>query len=412
MKVNYHDEEETAVTTTIGNKSPIPRNSVIHAPIRLQVVSSDEVNTVPATKCSLSPQGSHIKPPPLCRLESIKRDNMTYNDLSKLCYEFQTIFPPSYPSNNTTNVPLIPQEWITFKESLLSCHESRAGRDCQRFATDPTTGNVMRLVTGSVPILSDGRILLVSSGRGNSWILPKGGWESDEPLEFSAMRETFEEAGILGTFGPQLTVIEYEKRKAKKRRLEMETTTSLTKKYDSSAASLSGGSSAYHSEEEVTTGAELAYANISQKPISSPIEDEYEVRTKSPSPPHKPCISSRIRDTMACSSTSIQEKLDEISVASTFSIVSDISTSCTHIRMLMFPVYVLEVREHWPESGRARKAVDIDTAIEMMSNRPEFQQVLIEVKEKGYHLQPHKRIHNIERNYLNNSDDMNPEANI
>jgi hypothetical protein len=53
---------------------------------------------------------------------------------------------------------------------------------------------------------------------------------------------------------------------------------------------------------------------------------------------------------------------------------------------------VLEVREHWPESGRARKAVDIDTAIEMMKSRPEFQQVLVEVKEKGYHLKPHGRI--------------------
>ena len=58
----------------------------------------------------------------------------------------------------------------------------------------------------------------------------------------------------------------------------------------------------------------------------------------------------------------------------------------------LFPLYVLEVREHWPESGRARKVVEIDTAIEMMKSRPEFYQVLIEVKEKGYHLKPHRRI--------------------
>jgi hypothetical protein len=56
--------------------------------------------------------------------------------------------------------------------------------------------------------------------------------------------------------------------------------------------------------------------------------------------------------------------------------------------MAMFPLYVLEAREHWPESGRARKVVDIDTAIEMMKSRPEFHQVLVEVKKKGYHLNP------------------------
>lgn len=58
--------------------------------------------------------------------------------------------------------------------------------------------------------------------------------------------------------------------------------------------------------------------------------------------------------------------------------------------MYMYPLYVLEVRETWPESGRARKAVDIDTAIEMVAERPEFQRVLLEVKEKGYHLVPSK----------------------
>ena len=58
----------------------------------------------------------------------------------------------------------------------------------------------------------------------------------------------------------------------------------------------------------------------------------------------------------------------------------------------MFPLYVLEVRENWPENGRARKVVDIDTAIDIMSQRPEFHQVLIEVKENGYHLKPHGQL--------------------
>jgi len=67
-------------------------------------------------------------------------------------------------------------------------------------------------------------------------------------------------------------------------------------------------------------------------------------------------------------------------------------SSTSRIRMYMYPLYVLEVRETWPENGRARKAVDIDTAIEMVSERPEFQRVLLEIKEKGYHLTPGKYV--------------------
>jgi hypothetical protein len=83
---------------------------------------------------------------------------------------------------------------------------------------------------------------------------------------------------------------------------------------------------------------------------------------------------------------------DAKSLCSIASCRSDASSSCGYVRLTMFPLYVLEVREHWPESGRARKVVEIDTAIEMMKSRPEFYQVLIEVKEKGYHLKPHRRI--------------------
>ena len=54
--------------------------------------------------------------------------------------------------------------------------------------------------------------------------------------------------------------------------------------------------------------------------------------------------------------------------------------------MMLYPLYVQKVYDDWPESGRFRKAVDIDTAIEMMNNRPELKAVLIEVKERGLHL--------------------------
>jgi diphosphoinositol-polyphosphate diphosphatase len=43
------------------------------------------------------------------------------------------------------------------------------------------------------------RIMLISSKRyPDEWIIPKGGWESDESRERSAEREAWEEAGVLG----------------------------------------------------------------------------------------------------------------------------------------------------------------------------------------------------------------------
>ncbi len=49
---------------------------------------------------------------------------------------------------------------------------------------------------------------------------------------------------------------------------------------------------------------------------------------------------------------------------------------CTHIRLTMFPIYVLDVQENWPDRGIARKIVDIDTAIHIMSSQPEFKSFL------------------------------------
>ena len=62
------------------------------------------------------------------------------------------------------------------------------------------------------------------------------------------------------------------------------------------------------------------------------------------------------------------------------------STSYSYVQMTLFPLYVQKIEQEWPEKGRLRKAVDIDTAIAIMSNRPEFRQALIEVKERNLHL--------------------------
>ena len=86
----------------------------------------------------------------------------------------------------------------------------------------PTPAKLIRLTTGCVPIMKDGRdpvMLVVPEGGMDS---TQGGWESDETLAESAIRETYEEAGVTGTLGPVLSDVEYETRKAKKRRLERE----------------------------------------------------------------------------------------------------------------------------------------------------------------------------------------------
>jgi diphosphoinositol-polyphosphate diphosphatase len=54
-------------------------------------------------------------------------------------------------------------------------------------------------VAGVVPLSSDKtRVLLIQSTRRNGWVLPKGGWELDEPTaSAAACREAWEEAGII-----------------------------------------------------------------------------------------------------------------------------------------------------------------------------------------------------------------------
>lgn len=54
-----------------------------------------------------------------------------------------------------------------------------------------------RLVAGVVPLSRDQKyVLLIQSTRRKGWVLPKGGWESDETCEEAATREAWEEAGI------------------------------------------------------------------------------------------------------------------------------------------------------------------------------------------------------------------------
>ncbi|KAG6019635.1 hypothetical protein E4U19_006974 [Claviceps sp. Clav32 group G5] len=70
--------------------------------------------------------------------------------------------------------------------------QSRTGRNKQRYNSKGE-----RLVAGVVPLSRDQKyVLLIQSTRRKGWVLPKGGWESDETCEEAATREAWEEAGI------------------------------------------------------------------------------------------------------------------------------------------------------------------------------------------------------------------------
>lgn len=52
-------------------------------------------------------------------------------------------------------------------------------------------------MAGVVPLTEDKNyVLLIQSTRRKGWVLPKGGWESDEECSEAAQREAWEEAGI------------------------------------------------------------------------------------------------------------------------------------------------------------------------------------------------------------------------
>ena len=389
-----------------------------------------------------------IKAPPSATA-SMQRQAFSHIDLSKLCWDMSAVPAPApgdgdkrngSGSNGTSSLDqpsavgtsgssssassaaeLAGAKCVPGPTPVVERTVSRTGRETQRWATDPHTGQLIRLTTGCVPIMKDGRILFCSSSRKEAWILPKGGWESDETLEESAMRETFEEAGVLGTLGPVLDEIEYETRKAKKRRLEREnlikTMMEEQRRGSVTGATSNGGtgtSAGASSEDELKAVDTTSASGDSSKNMAAaggaPTEDTNIPRNIDPkpppndgsmSPPAAPVASAngeaakpvfRIQQLQQLQHAGLNGggagtgADDNASVASVASMASDASTSCTHARMRLFPLYVSEVRDEWPESGRARKVLDIDAAIAMMEHRPEFQRALIEVRDRRLHL--------------------------
>ncbi|EDQ89949.1 uncharacterized protein MONBRDRAFT_18868 [Monosiga brevicollis MX1] len=97
-----------------------------------------------------------------------------------------------------TSMPALPSS----PNDSRSVAPARQGRDNQRYGADGT-----RLVSGCVPFRCTPAgldVLLITNRKKTHWIIPKGGWETDESAEEAAIRETYEEAGAQGTIVTKL----------------------------------------------------------------------------------------------------------------------------------------------------------------------------------------------------------------
>jgi len=247
---------------------------------------------------------------------------------------------------------------------------SRNGRETQRWYTDPVTHILYRRTTGCIPILENGKILFCSASRKKDWILPKGGWEKDEAMEESAIRETFEEAGVFGIIGPTLSEIEFETRKGKKRRIDFEEVQRKAKLIRE--AQSSSPKPVSPTEEGYVAPIPAFSKNRVISSFSSADSDAYQAENET--------TTSRILGQSVGQSKPIHSDGETASVA------SETSLSHTHVKMSLFPLYVTEVRKEWPEQGRFRKVVDIDKAIQMTESRPYFQDALKELKQRNLHI--------------------------
>lgn len=321
------------------------------------------------------------KAPPTCD-PSLKKEGKTTEEISKYAFasgvpiipafveeeSAPTAFPVSSASSacsteNTGELSATPADkQRKINKSMLLRTESRQGRESQRWSTEADTQQRVRLVTGCVPILTGGRILFVSASRKPEWILPKGGWEQDETMQESAIREAYEEAGVLGTLGSALDPIQYETRKSKKRRSEI---AELQRKCNSfEDVTLEEAKDQNHST-----------STLSMEPIQDPQTSDAFLKM---SPANHSILSDAVVNR-------IRESKPKIRCDETSSNASD-SSSYSFVKLTMFPLYVSDIKDSWPECGRYRKIVHIDEAIEMLESREELRAALIQVKEKKLHL--------------------------
>lgn len=278
----------------------------------------------------------------------------------------------------------------TFTNNLIKDNSSRQGRSLQRWLVHSLTGDLVRQVAGTIPITRDGRIVLVSASRKSEWILPKGGWDTNETKKECAARETFEEGGLLGRLGGCLDPIDYETGKARKRRLSQMTGGSV------GVGTLGGTGAGESKAGDKVEGGKREGCEGLRPPLHKRVKTGDEA-SKSPTGPElTSSLSKKAGSSDSCSSGSSSVNNDAASAAHP-SLAPAASTPAattsfdpknySYVRLSLFPLYVSSVKSDWPEKGRVRKLVDIDEAIRIMEaeNRPYFKRGLEMVKERGLH---------------------------
>lgn len=358
----------------------------------------------------LSNMIGRIKPKPVCVDAALKQQSMSYEEISKSVFvttidgpktnttansnsEISVVSSSSSSTASRENGLLLDNPTMDWKETVASSsfadggfvHRkseserinlkvktqtiSRNGRQTQRWYTDPATHTLYRKTTGCIPVLKDGKVLFCSASRKSEWILPKGGWEKDEAMEESAIRETFEEAGVFGIIGPTLGEIEFETRKGKKRRIEFEEVQRKAKLIREAQSSSPKG--VPQTEEGMT---HVVSSSVTEDVVCREEKNEAE---------------KTIQRSQSQDQQQQQQQLKIIQHSSdgdNGSVASETSSSHAHVKMSLFPLYVTEVMETWPEQGRFRKVVDIDEAIRISEARPYFQKALKELKERNLHV--------------------------
>lgn len=99
---------------------------------------------------------------------------------------------------------------ISIEKMVSRVSHPRTGRHLQRY-----DNRGFRLVVGCVPYRYRNteeassideviEVLVINAQNGKGMLFPKGGWEKDESMEEAAIRETLEEAGVLGSIESKL----------------------------------------------------------------------------------------------------------------------------------------------------------------------------------------------------------------